>query len=64
MSHIRVQTTTTLRLTKNITTDYAAETNNVSCRKNQESCKKNFEDEANNKQLDKIKDDTQRSNLN
>ena len=38
--------------------------NNSAVEKNEESCKKNFEDEANNKQLDKVKDDTQRSNFN
>lgn len=36
----------------------------LSCWKNQESCQKNFEDEANNKQLDKVDDDTQWNNLN
>ena len=45
--------------------NYDAETNNSAVKKkNQDSCKKNFEDEATNKQLDKVKDDTQRSNLN
>ena len=32
-------------------------------KKNQDSCKKNFGDEATNKQLDKVKDHTQRSNF-
>ena len=44
--------------------NYDAEMNNSAVEKNEESCKKNFEDEANNKQLDKVKDDTQWSNLN
>ena len=44
--------------------NYDAETNNSAVKKNQESCKKNVEDGANNKQLDKVKDCTPRSNLN
>ena len=45
-------------------TEYAAETNNSAVEKFKNRVRRTLiEDEANNKQLDKVKDDTQRSNF-